>query len=109
MLRDLEGALDALAMRQKTVARNLANLNTPSYTRSDIDFFSHMRRVFDGETVTPEATRDTITPVRLDGNNVSLEREMFALSETEILYNAAARFSSGSIARMKYAISEGRG
>ncbi len=109
MLRDLESALDALAIRQKVVARNLANLNTPNFTRSDIDFFSHMRQRFEGQDVTPAAAEDTETPVRLDGNNVNLEREMFALSETEILYNAATRFTSGALARMKYVIGEGRG
>jgi flagellar basal-body rod protein FlgB len=96
-------------MRQKTVSRNLANLNTPGFTRSDVDFFSHMRQLFDGDDVTPTAAEDTVTPVRLDGNNVTVEREMFALSETEILYNAASRFASGALARMKYAIGEGRG
>ena len=109
MLRDMESALDALAMRQKSVARNLANLNTPGFTRSDVDFFSHMRQLYDGEEATPAATEDTVTPERLDGNNVNLEREMSALSETEILYSAASRFATGAIARMRYAIGEGRG
>ncbi len=109
MLRELEGAMDALSLRQKTVARNLANVNTPGFTRSDVDFFQQMQRLFRGEAEAPVATEDTTTPERLDGNNVTLEQEMYALSQSEILYNAAARFASGDLARLRYAITEGRG
>ncbi|NUQ00550.1 MAG: flagellar biosynthesis protein FlgB [Armatimonadetes bacterium] len=109
MIQELENALDTLAERQRVVARNLSNVNTPGYTRSDIDFFSHMREVFAGKEPKVEATPDTETPVRLDGNNVTLEREMFALNQSEVMYQVASRFATGAMQRMRYAVTEGRG
>jgi flagellar basal-body rod protein FlgB len=109
MVNELERALDALVVRQRTVANNLANINTPGFTRSDVDFFSHMQAVFQGLDVAPEAVDDTLSPERMDGNNVSLEREMFALSQTELLYNAVSRFTADDLERLRYVCTDGRG
>ncbi|MCC7493925.1 MAG: hypothetical protein IT204_16330 [Fimbriimonadaceae bacterium] len=108
MIRDMESALDALALRQKTVANNLANLNTPQFKRSDVDFFSTMREIFAGGEATATAVEDTTSPERLDGNNVTLEQEVFALSQTDVLYQATSRFTTGMLQRMSYVISDGR-
>ena len=112
MIRELEGALDALARRQRVVAHNLANIDTPQFTRSDIDFFGHMKGVFTGGD-TPieqaEVKEDKLTAVRFDGNNVSLEAEMYALTQTDLLYQAASKFTSAEITRLRYAITEGKG
>ncbi len=109
MIRELEGALDALSERQRVLTENLANVNTPGYTRRDVDFFEHMRKVFAGTPDQVEPVEDTETAERLDGNNVSIEREVFALSQTELLYQTASRFATGALARLRYAITEGRG
>lgn len=109
MIRELENALDTLAERQRVVSRNLANINTPGYKRSDVDFFAQMKKTFAGTIVDPVAEEDTTAGDRLDGNNVSLEREMFALSQSELLFQATSRFTTGAFQRMRYAITEGRG
>lgn len=109
MTRELERALDTLATRQRTLTNNVANINTPNFKRSDVDFYSFMREVFNGRPTAAQVTEDRVTADRLDGNNVTLEHEMFALQQTEIMYQAATRFTTGAIQRMSYAITDGRG
>lgn len=109
MLDQLEQALNVLSLRQHVVANNLANVNTPGFTRQDVDFFGYMRQAFDGGEPVAEPQDDTVTPERLDGNNVTLEREVFALSQTELLFNAVSRFTSLDLDRLRYAITDGHG
>lgn len=109
MVRELEQALDTLSARQRVISNNVANLNTPGFKRSDIDFFDHLKQVYTGAQEDAKAKVDELTPVRLDGNNVSIEREMFALSQTELMYQAASRFTTAAVQRLTYAITDGRG
>lgn len=108
MISQIEAALGALSARQRTIAHNLANLNTPGFTRSDIDFYGYMRQIFDGDDPgAPQAVPDRQSPERLDGNNVSLEREMFALSQTALQYEAVLRSGESELQRLRTAITEG--
>lgn len=109
MIGDLERALDALSQRQRVLADNVANVNTPGFTRSDVDFFSYMQQVFDGQTAAAEPELDELTADRLDGNNVTLEKEVTAMTQTELLYQAASKFTTESFSRLRYVITEGRG
>ncbi len=108
MINEVEAALSALTARQRVVAKNLANVNTPGFTRADIDFHAYMRDVFTGgEPGEPEPQLDHLSPVRYDGNNVTLEREMFALSQTALQYEAVVRYGEEEIQRLRTAILEG--
>lgn len=108
MLDPLESALDALMTRQRVLTHNVANIDTPGFTRRDVDFFDYMRQVFEGADVRPEPREDTQTAERLDGNNVTIERELFSLQQTELLYQATARFTTMDLEHLRYAIREGR-
>ncbi|MBI5834020.1 MAG: flagellar biosynthesis protein FlgB [Armatimonadetes bacterium] len=109
MIQRMEQALDALSRRQKVVANNLANVNTPEFTRRDVDFFSYMSGLYEDRDLPLEVKDDAVTPPRADGNNVTLEREMFALTQTEMLYQTVSRFTTDRIKGISYAITEGRG
>jgi flagellar basal-body rod protein FlgB len=109
MIKQLEQALDALSMRQQTVANNLANVDTPHFTRSDVDFFTYMKGVMADNPTPLAAQPDTQTAARLDGNNVTLEQELFALTQTDMLYNSASRFTSDELKQLSYAATDGRG
>ncbi len=102
----LENYMDLLAARQKLVASNVANIDTPGYRTRDIDFqFEYMSHV-DGTGL------DVIEPdgltVKNDGNNVSLDRESRLMAENALRFSMASTLLRGEIQTMKRAIDEGK-
>ncbi len=98
--------MDLLAHRQKLVASNLANLDTPGYRTKDIDFqFEYM-------SLDPGAAPNVIEPaglvVKNDGNNVSLDRESRLLAENALRFSVASNLLRGEIREIRKAIEEGR-
>lgn len=43
----LELGLDGASLRQKALANNIANVNTPDYKRKDVDFISTLKSIVD--------------------------------------------------------------
>ncbi len=68
----LERYMDLLSARQKLVASNIANVDTPGYLTQDIDFQSEFQSALSG---TSHAQTIEGLAVRNDGNNVSIDRE----------------------------------
>jgi flagellar basal-body rod protein FlgB len=127
LLRQLERALDVMSQRQQLVASNIANVDTPHYRTVDIDFDKALSRALDGSSDRLTAKRTQIghmashaepgapvarevqgLPVRNDGNNVSLEREMMALRSIRGKYKVAATVARKRFDQIKSALSEGR-
>ena len=70
----LTSALDGLAARQRAIANNIANVNTPGYTAERVSFEDALARsVAEGDGHTTATTARSLEPTRLDGNNVNLE------------------------------------
>ncbi len=75
--------MDLLAARQKIVASNIANADTPGYKTKDMDFqFEFMSLVKGG---TPNVNEVSGLPTKNDGNNVSMDREARLLAENAVL------------------------
>lgn len=103
--RNLEQYMDQLSVRQKLVASNLANLDTPGYKTRDVDFqFEYMSRI---EGATPNVIEPDL-PAKNDGNNVSLDRETRLLAENAMRFQAASLLARGQFRLIKNAIQEGR-
>ncbi len=104
--------MDLLTSRQRLVAANIANADTPGYRTRDIDFGREMARAFDqpGADPLPSITVHEVDGLRVknDGNNVSLDRELQLLADTGIRFNLAAQMLRGKIQAVKTAIREGR-
>lgn len=84
-MRSLLVALQGLDARQQTIAANVANVETPNYRAVSIDFETSLRAALEGggEPTRADFVVDTSdAPTRLNGNNVALDREMIAQSET---------------------------
>lgn len=102
----LEHFMDQLATRQKLVASNLANIDTPGYKTRDIDFqFEFMSRVEDAK---PNIIEPDL-PSKNDGNNVSLDREARLLAENGMRFQLASVLARGRIREVRSAIQEGKG
>jgi len=101
----LEGYLDALSSRQKLVARNIANADTPGYKTQDIDFQSELNKAAGSypTIVEPEGL-----PTKNDGNNVNLDHQARLLAENDIRFNIATQLLRGNIHEIREAITEGR-
>jgi flagellar basal-body rod protein FlgB len=83
--------LDASVRRQRVIARNLANVDTPGYRAQDVRFSDDLARALRrGEAVPPGApgieTVDREGPAKPDGNSVDLDRELSELSSNALAY-----------------------
>src|SRR5437762_5135128 len=82
--------LDATALRQEAISRNLANIETPHYQRIDLapSFGTALNQAIASQDcaqvkqVQPSLTIDsTALPSGPDGNTVDLEKELLNLSQ----------------------------
>lgn len=105
--------LDATALRQRAIAANIANVNTPGYHRQDItlDFETRIRRASEAmdlraiRSMQPEMVTDTSARnSRPDGNNVQLEQELVHLNRNSLQYQMLAEWAGGSLKKLKTAI-----
>jgi flagellar basal-body rod protein FlgB len=96
--------MDLLATRQKIVASNIANADTPGYKTKDIDFqFEFMSLVKGGASNVSEVAGLT---VKNDGNNVNMDREARMLSENAIRFNIATNLMRSQLTLVRTAIQE---
>jgi len=102
----LEHYMDLLSARQKLVASNIANADTPGYKTQDIDFQAEFLNATDGAPVNPVEARGLA--VRNDGNNVSIDREARLLSENALRFSIATNLMRDQIRSVKMAIEEGK-
>lgn len=102
----LEHYMDLLAARQRLVASNIANADTPGYKTRDIDFqFEFMSLVQGG---TPNVMQPADLAVRNDGNNVSMDREARLLAENAMRFNLASNLLRSQLRMVRAAIEEGK-
>ena len=100
----LERYMDLLSARQKLVASNVANADTPGYRTQDFDFQSELLNATGGS---PHTTEVTNLPVKNDGNNVSLDREARLLAENALRFQVASQLMKLQITAVRSAIQEG--
>ena len=97
----LEKMMDVTALRHRVLANNLANVDTPRFTRQDVKFKEMLANAIDtGDAdkiakVQPEVVKDTVSGYRPDGNNVSLQRELGEITENSLIY----QFSGSAVTR----------
>jgi flagellar basal-body rod protein FlgB len=85
----LATAINAEALRQKAIANNIANLQTPGYRRVDVKFEELLAKAMDSpgnvdvSKVEPVVHQPGNTPVKANGNDVNLEIEVGQMVETK--------------------------
>jgi flagellar basal-body rod protein FlgB len=102
----IEHYLDLLSARQKLVASNIANIDTPGYKTKDIDF------QFEFLSLAPQQAPHVVDApglvVKSDGNNVSLDREARLLAENALRFNVASNLMKTQLKVVESAIKEGQ-
>jgi flagellar basal-body rod protein FlgB len=101
----LERYMDLLSARQKLVASNIANADTPGYKTQDVDFQFEFMTLAKGEQ--PQTIQAQGLVEKPDGNNVNLDREARLLSENQMRFNLASVLVHGSLKTVLEAIQGG--
>ena len=101
----LEQYMTLLSARQKLVASNIANADTPGYKTKDIDFQAEFQRALEGQT--PHASEVGGLTLKNDGNNVDLDREARLLAENNLRFNIATNLLRSQIKNVRMAIQGG--
>jgi flagellar basal-body rod protein FlgB len=104
---NLEQYMSLLSTRQKLVASNIANADTPGYHTQDIDFRAEFAQQMQGqESMGPQTIEPDGLPVKADGNNVSLDRESRMLAENAMRFQVAASLAQSELHAIRSAIQE---
>ncbi len=88
--------LDYSALRQKALANNIANVNTPGYKRFDVEFDRELKSVLASKNETElrdlgfKIVKTDDTQIITNKNNVDIDMEMAKLSENALLFNIYA-------------------
>jgi flagellar basal-body rod protein FlgB len=101
----LERYMDILSTRQKLVASNIANADTPGYHTRDIDFQFEFQNAAGSE---PRIVEAGGLAAKNDGNNVSLDRESRLLAENALRFQMASNLMRSQIRAVRSAIDEGK-
>ena len=93
----LEAGIRAESLRQKAIANNIANLETPGYRRIDVKFEELLAKALDSpgavelSEVEPQTHQPKQTPVKSNGNDVNLESEVGQMVKNSLRYKAYIR------------------
>ncbi|GAC43121.1 flagellar basal body rod protein FlgB [Paenibacillus popilliae] len=104
-MQRLEGAMQASTARQNAINANVANVDTPYYKRSEVQFESLLRDQMTGGTLVghrtdsrhfyigpsngvpaPQVVQDENTVMGNNLNNVDIDREMALQAENQLKY-----------------------
>jgi len=108
----LEAGIHAEELRQRAIASNMANVETPGYHRVDVRFEESMAKALDSaDRIDPEAIEAQIyqpndPPLRADGNNVNMEAEVGDLVKNSLRYTTYVRLLRKKFTQIDTAISD---
>ncbi|MFY0542793.1 flagellar basal body rod protein FlgB [Brevibacillus sp. H7] len=127
-LRILERSLDVGMLRQRTIANNIANIDTPQYKSKQVVFEEmlqlelagsqpklqayrtnerHIPFVPLGSVPAPQVISNPNATVQINGNDVDLEYEMNQLAKNQIWYNGLTQLTAGHFNKLRSVIDGG--
>jgi flagellar basal-body rod protein FlgB len=100
----IERYMNLLSARQKLVAGNIANADTPGYKTKDIDFQGELASQMWNSN--PSVLEVPGLKTKNDGNNVSVDREARLLAENALRFNVASNLARAELSTIRSAIQE---
>ena len=113
----LTRAADASALRNKTIANNIANIDTPHYKRQDVLFAANLQQALKNSRYkTLDQKIDSLNTkrlkgvvftdleaysYRLDGNNVDVDTENVYMAENQLMYQGLTKSLSSEFEHFK--------
>lgn len=129
-LEYMSRGLHAASLRHEVISNNIANINTPNFKRSEVEFESALQKELgiDDDAAKlkmvrthdrhlpmppfgkakPAVVQDDATTMRVDGNNVDVDIEMAGMAKNQLTYNAMATELRGWVSRMRSSITSGQ-
>lgn len=117
----LKKGLDGLWLRQQATMENIANYSTPGYKSKFVDFESFLKSNLENtdnkntsqineqiNTSNVAIEENDNLSMRLDGNNVDLEKENLQLAQTQLQYMYTVSEINSYFSKLKSVISEGK-
>ncbi len=114
-MRLLEKTLDWRVQNQQVIAGNIANLDTPDYTRKEMDFDNILSNYTRGnlQAVTLTTTEPghlgggnpDAAPVQDTGTDVDLDQEIVRMSENQLGYQASVQMLIKKLSDLQAVIS----
>lgn len=124
----LQKSLDLRSSNQRVIAGNIANAETPGYAPARLEFEQELEAAISGsnpklatthaghlspssdnvDQVTGEIVRSPDRTGIGDDNGVSVDEEMIALSENQIMYETAAQLLKKKLSLLKYVVQGGQ-
>ena len=103
-------ALGLIAERHKALSSNIANMDTPNYSRKDVSF-SHYMGAASNPLETALSNKLGPSPVMLaeNGGKVDPATELSEIQKNSILYTLATRRMTSLITELKQVINMGNG
>lgn len=100
--------LGVAALRQRVIAQNIANVNTPEYQEREVAFeemfAKHLKSGGDALAARPELVTGAGGVTRVDGNNVDIDQEMTALTKNNLMYSTLAQILASQVGDLRSAI-----
>ena len=102
-------ALNGLAARQRVLANNMANVETPNYIGGQVSFEASLRSaIAKGDPAnTSIVTLPTTDPANINGNNISLDNQVVSLTETDLRYQLMVQAINQKFGLLRTAIGNG--
>ena len=124
----MQQGLSAAWTRNAVIRNNIANVETPGFKASDVEFETILAQAFEGTgfkgkkthprhidigatdlaSVKPQIVEREGLSMRMDGNNVDIEDENVKLAQNSLYYNTLMEKLNSELRRLKMAINEGR-
>lgn len=108
----LENGLEAAWMRNSVILNNVANVDTPDFKESRVEFETLYRSAIDGSdedvdrNVRAVVVENETTTYRMDGNNVDIDEQMADLAKNVIYYNTLSTKISNEFSQLRLAIQQ---
>lgn len=127
----LSRGMAAASLRQEVISHNIANVNTPNYRKTVVEFEDLLAKEIYGDEpeegklqmvrtqdkhlphkpsayhAEPNMVEDLTTIMRVDDNNVDIDIEMATLAKNQLYFNALATQLGSYISKVKNALSSG--
>lgn len=125
-IKSLENGLSYATLKNKTLANNIANVDTPNYKAQDVSFKQYLAEAaqkstgfnanrtdarhyeFQIDQPTPGVYSYENFRARHNGNGVNMDAEQASLAENQIYYNALIDRISGKFSSLNNVVKGGR-
>lgn len=106
----MQKSMDMLWLKQRVISNNVANIETPGYKAKAVSFQNVLSTEYYKEnpeglaSLKPVVTVDNTSSIRIDGNNVDLDKESLELWRTYAQYTYLRESMSAQFKNMRYVI-----